>query len=368
MNVTTRQRGPWIHRALVFVFSILFALLVYWLLGFMVRDIGTWPGPDYRDVQAQFVDPRLTEEQKQLQSQLEDVARSIESRRQRQAVLRDSTTNSERTMNQLTELQRLTLEKGLTPSAEETESLSRSQKLFLENQTRYQEINDQITSLNESRDSLQEQIRSVQQRMEERSPAVQSEYARLETRHQLKLAAIKLGVVSPLALFAGWLFIRKRTSLYAPLIYGFSLAVLVKVGAVMHEHFPRRYFKYVLILVAILMVARVLVYLLRAAAHPKLDYLLKQYREAYERFLCPVCGYPIRRGPLKYLFWTRSTVKRLHVPLEAQAGLEEAYVCPACSTRLFEECPGCHQIRHSLLPACSHCAAEKPLESLRAGT
>lgn len=361
MTTTIKQKGPWTHRTLVFVFSVLFAILVYWLMGFVVRDIATWPGPDYASVQARIVDPELVTRQRTIQSQIEEVTRSIDSRRQRQGVLRDSTTNSERTMNQLADLQRLALEKGLTPTPDEIEALAQSQKLFLANQARYQEFNDEIAALNESRDQLQDQVRRVQKEIDELTPAVQKEYSTLATRHQLKVAAVKLGVLGPLALAAGWLFLRKRGSLYAPLIYGFALAVLVKVGAVMHEHFPRRYFKYVLILVAIAVVARVLVYLLRAMAHPKLDYLLKQYREAYERFLCPICGFPIRRGPLKYLFWTRSTVKKLQVPMEGRLAPEEAYVCPACSTRLFEECPSCRHIRHSLLPACVHCAAERTI-------
>ena len=362
MNATIKQKGPWTHRVLVFLFSALFGVLIYWLLGFVVRDIGTWPGPNYQEVQSRLLDPQVVKEKELLDTQIQDVTRSIDNRRQRQTVLRDSTTNSERTMNQLLELQRLTLQKGLKPSSEETEALTQSQKLFLTNQTRYQEMNDEIATLSQSLDALHERQRGVQKQMETRAPAIQQEYGELVTRHQLKLAVIKLAVLAPLALMAGWLFLRKRGSVYAPLIYGFALAVLIKVGAVMHEHFPRRYFKYVLIIVAIAVVARVLVYLLRVMAYPKMDYLLKQYREAYERFLCPVCGFPIRRGPLKYLFWTRSTVKKLQLAPEAKMAPEEPYVCPACATRLFEECESCHQVRHSLLPACVHCAAEKSLE------
>jgi transcription elongation factor Elf1 len=118
----------------------------------------------------------------------------------------------------------------------------------------------------------------------------------------------------------------------------------------------------VLIVIALALVARVLVYLLRAMAFPKLDWLLKQYRESYEHFLCPVCNHPIRRGPLKHLFWTRSSVKRLRVPASTADSGEETYTCPVCATALFEECPACKHIRHALLPACSHCGATKQLQ------
>jgi predicted RNA-binding Zn-ribbon protein involved in translation (DUF1610 family) len=90
--------------------------------------------------------------------------------------------------------------------------------------------------------------------------------------------------------------------------------------------------------------------------------LIKQHREAYEHFACPVCAYPIRRGPLKYLYWTRRSLKKLKVPLENGAGTDEPYACPSCGTQLFEKCESCSGIRHSLLPTCSNCGAQKPLD------
>jgi predicted RNA-binding Zn-ribbon protein involved in translation (DUF1610 family) len=264
-------------------------------------------------------------------------------------------------MNQLLEIQKLTIQKGLAPSVDEAKALGESQRLFLTDQTRYQEMNDQIAALSEQLDGLQSRQRNVQSRMEAQRPAVQEEYNRQHSRHQLRLAALKLAVLVPLLGVALWLVFKLRRALYAPLVYGFGLALLVRVILVIHEYFPTRYFKYILILVALLAVGGVLVYLLRALAFPKLDWLLKQYREAYEHFLCPVCGYPIRRGALKYLFWTRGSLKKLVVPKTDAEMPEEPYVCPVCSTRLFERCESCKGIRHSLLPACDRCGAEKPL-------
>jgi hypothetical protein len=251
----------------------------------------------------------------------------------------------------------------VTPSPEELLALSQSQRLFLTNQARYQEMNDQIAALSEQLNDLEARQRGLQQKIDARQPAVQQEYSRQQSRHQLRLAGLKLAVLVPLLALAVWLFLKKRTGLYAPLIHGFGLALLVRVLWVMHEHFPRRYFKYILILVALALVGGILVYLLRVLAFPRLDWLLKQYREAYEHFLCPVCGYPIRRGALRYLFWTRRSLKRLAVPISAGALPDEPYVCPVCSTRLFEPCERCKAIRHSLLPACDHCGAEKDLRS-----
>ena len=347
---------------MVYFFSLLFGLLVYWLLGFVVRDIGTWPGPDYEEVQRQMLDAPLLEQLESLRLQIEETNRTITDYRQRQEVLRDSTANSEQTMNQLLELQRLTLQKGMNSSTEEQQALAESQKLFLANQTRYQQINEQIATLSEQLRDLERRQRDAQRVVDTQREPIQQEFQARYSRHQWKLAALKLSVLVPLLAVAGWLFLKGRGGMYAPLIYGFGLAVLVKVGVVMQQHFPKRYFKYVLIGVAIVLVARVLIYLLRMRAYPKADWLLKQYREAYEHFLCPVCSYPIRRGPLRHLFWTRRTLRRLRIPRQSEAELDEPYPCPACGTVLFEECPSCHAIRHSLLPTCTKCGATRELD------
>jgi len=365
MSASQTHKGPWTHRLLVYGFTVLFGILIYWLLGFVMRDIGTWPGPVYTEIKERLSDPGLTQEAATIQKQIDEARRAIESRQQRQKVLRDSTSNSERTMNQLLELQKLTLQQGLTPSPDETRALAESQRLFLANQAKYQEMNDQIATLSDQLGELENRQRSVQEKLDTSQPAIQKEFDQLQSRHQLKLAALKLAVLLPLLALAVWLFLKQRGSLYASLIHGFGLALLVKVGAVMHEHFPRRYFKYVLIVIAIALVARVLIYLLRTMAFPKLDWLLKQYREAYEHFLCPVCNHPIRRGPLKHLFWTRASLKKLHVPTAADAG-DDPYTCPVCASVLFEECPSCKHIRHSLLPACSHCGVTKQIQTATA--
>ena len=363
MSDNSSHKGPWTHRLLIYFFSILFSILIYWLLGFFMRDIGTWPGPQYQDVETRLGNPQLTQEATTVQSQIDEIKRATDSSQQRQKVVRDSTSNSEKTMNQLLELQRLTPQQGKTPAPEGAQALAESQRLFLANQTKYQEINDQIATLNEQLGTLEDRQRNLQKQIDAQRPSLQAEFGRLQTRHNFKVAAGKLAVLLPLLGLAVWLFVKKRGSLYSPLCYGFGLALLVKVGQVMHEHFPSRYFKYILIVVAIAVVTRILVYLLRAMAFPKLDWLLKQYREAYEHFFCPVCGHPIRRGPRQHLFWTRGSLKKLPVPTTADPTEDEPYTCPVCAATLFETCPTCKHIRHSLLPACIHCGATKPLQA-----
>jgi hypothetical protein len=40
-----RIKGPWIHRFLTVLFSIVFAMLCFWLTGFIVDDLGSSAAP-----------------------------------------------------------------------------------------------------------------------------------------------------------------------------------------------------------------------------------------------------------------------------------------------------------------------------------
>jgi predicted RNA-binding Zn-ribbon protein involved in translation (DUF1610 family) len=340
------------------LFTVVLTVLVYWLLGFIVDDIGSWPGPQYADVEQRMLDQTLVARSRDLQLKIADIEHQIRDQRARQKVLADSTANSKETMNQLLEIQRLALQKNVTPTPEELKALADSEELFLSNQKQYQILNEDIASLNVQSQDLDDEHREIERKLDERREPIQREFEGLQRRHELKVAAVKLGALAPFLAIAFTLFVKKRDSLYAPLIYAFGVAVLAKIVLVMHEYFPTRYFKYILILACLAVVVRILIYLLKMIAYPKRDWLLKQYREAYEAFLCPVCDYPIRRGPLKYLVWNRRNIRKLPIPMVSADG-EERYSCPMCGTALYEKCSACHAIRHSLLPACEKCGAVK---------
>lgn len=354
-------KGPWIHRFLVHLFTVVLTVLVYWLLGFIVDDIGNSPGPQYSEVEQRLLDQSLVTKSRELQAKIADTNRQIRDQRARQEILANSTANSQKTMNQLLEIQRLALQKNVTPDPQELKSLAESQQLFLSNQKQYQLLNDEIAKLNGQSLDLEEEHRDLDRTLNEKREPIRREWQALLRAHDMKMAVLKLAALAPLLVVAAWLFLKKRGGLYAPLIYAFGIALIAKVALVMHEHFPTIYFKYILILACIVVVIRLLVYLLKMIAFPKRDWLLKQYREAYERFFCPICDYPIRRGPLKYMFWNRRSIRKLRIPPTTQTEAEESYICPMCATKLFEECQSCHAIRHSLLPACEKCGAEKPV-------
>ena len=361
MKSTSKSKGPWAHRFFVRFLTVAMAILVYWLLGFFVEDIRSIQGPDYQTIEPKYIDTNLTEKSASLEKQIADLTRQIETQTHKQQVLGDSSANLQQTINQLLELQKLGIQKNVSFSDTQQADFTNSLNLFLENQKTYQDLNQAISDLTDQKQQLAQVKKQTDDEIEKQRVPARDEYNSLTRKHNIRVASMQLAILLPILLIAAGLIIRKRTSIYFPLSLAFGAATLLKVTLVIHEYFPSKYFKYILILALLLVVIRLLVHFIKAIAFPKVQWLLQQYREAYEGFLCPVCEYPIRIGPLRFLFRTRGTVNRTVLSGD-RAEQEEPYTCPSCGRSLFEECPSCHKIRHALLPHCMHCGAEKVIE------
>ena len=355
--VDRERRGTWWQRTLISAFSITLTLLFYWLLGFVLQDIGRITGPDWNSLQAERLDPTYLDTQKRTNEEIADVKRQIENEERRQRLLRDSTASSQKTLSQLLDLQRMSMEQESALPAEQQQALAESQRLFLDNQKKDQDLSESLAGLYERQAELNNQQRQNSVKFEQALQPLRTDFDQLERQHRLKVAAIKIGVLTPLLLLGGYLFGRFRNSAYAPMVYAFDLAVLAKTFVVMHEYFPSEYFRYILILSSLAVIGWLLARLLSLVARPSRDARLKQFREAYESFLCPICQYPIRRGPLKFMSWTPRSLRRASKPLAGVS--DEPYTCPSCATPLHEKCPSCGATRHALLPACEHCGAAK---------
>lgn len=355
---TNANRGTWGIRVLVRLLTVVLAILFFWLLGFVVEDIETIKGPDFVEIERRHVDQSLVAEKERLERQIGDLERAIENTREEQRLVGDSSQNLQRTINQLLDLQRLSIQKSVALSSSEKDNLATSLKQFLDSQKNYQELNRKIAEQTAKRLDLRAEGERLDRRLAKQREPAEREYEAKTESHRLRLAFYQLAVLVPLLLAAAYLLARKRGSIYYPLFLAVGGATLLKVALVVHEYFPSRYFKYILIAALLVVVARFLVYLIRTIAYPKVEWLRKQYREAYERFLCPVCEYPIRTGPRRFLYWTRRTVHRV-LPRTDRSEAEEPYSCPCCGTRLFEECDSCHKVRHSLLAHCEHCGEKR---------
>ena len=355
------MRGTWGIRQLIRLVTVVLGILFFWLLGFLVEDIESIRGPDYAAIERQHVDSSVVARREEVGRQLADLQRAISHKQQQQQLVGDSSQNLQRTINQLLELQRLSIQKAVPLSEAERNNLSTSLKHFLDSQTSYQDLNQNLADLTAKKLSLEEENNRIEIQLAKQREPAQKEFDDLSEAHRLRLAFYQLAMLVPLLLAAAYLLLSRRGSIYFPLFLAVGGATLLKVGLVVHEYFPTQYFKYVLILILLGFVARLLVYLIRVIAFPKIDWLVRQYREAYERFLCPICEYPIRTGPRKFLYWTRRTVHKI-LPQGVVAAAEEPYTCPSCGTIVFEVCPACEKVRHSLLAHCEHCGAKKELQ------
>lgn len=353
-NTPAPSPGSRLHRFVIRLFTVVLAVLVFWLLGFVIRDLRTLRGPDYQTIEQRHVDAALLGREQSIARELEQVQRSVDQRQAAKTALGDSTRGLEKTIGQLLELQRLGLEKELTFSGEEQAAFADSLKLFLANQERDQSLSREIVDLVEQKTGLEQQQREVRASLEEQRAPAKAEYHAKVRAHNLRLAFYQLLVLSPFLLAAVWLSVKKRGSPYFPIYLAVAAAALVQVGLVLHRYFPNRLFKYGFLFLLLGVVTRLLIHLIRTALHPARATLLKQYREAYERFRCPTCGYPIRRGPMRFATWGRREIRNLNGDA---TGADAPYTCPACGTRLFEECAECRQVRAALLPYCDRCGA-----------
>lgn len=360
MGNTERAKGTWIHRFAIRFFTVALAVLFFWLIGFFLADIRTIKGPDYPTVEKTHLDARLLEKQSHLERQIAWLAGEIENLAEKQRIIGDSSRSLQQTLSQIIELQKQGLQKNVAFTEKQQVNFSDSLNLFLGNQKNYQALSQSITEKISQKQQLTTEREAVSRKIEEQRRPAREEFERLMVRHRIRLASMQLLILLPILLLAAALIVKKPGSLYAPLFMALGAASLVRVAFVIHQYFPARVFRYVLTLSLIAVVIRLLVHFIRAVAFPGLPSVAKQYREAYERFLCPVCEYPIRVGPRRFLFWTRRTVNRIVVP--TGPGEEEIYTCPSCGSLVFEECPSCHKVRHALLPYCTHCGSKKETE------
>ncbi len=355
-----RRQGSRLHRLFIRCLSVLLTLLLFWLLGFVVRDIGDLEGPDYQTIEAEYVAQEVRDELRDLEGQRASLGTQITNQQAIQGILQQSTNESRTTMNQLIEIHRLNLEKGVTPTEDEQQALSESERLFLSKQQEFQAANEEIARLSEERRDIEERIRELNAEKDESREPAREQYEREVRLHRIKVASFKLLFLVPVLLIAAGLVAKYRARDYASILYPLLVAAFWRVGVVTHQYFPEEWFRYIATSAGIVVVLGFLLQLIRMAASPKTDWLLKQYRQAYNEHRCPICGHPIRRGPLKHAIWTAKGPKETR----SSVGEDEtasAYTCPSCGKGLFEECVACSSIRHSFLPYCESCGDEKPI-------
>lgn len=122
-------------------------MLIFWLLGFLVKGIESTKCPDYAEIERRHIDQSVLMKMALLEKQIAEQERLLANKREEQRLDGDSSQNFQRTINQLLELQNLSIQKAVSFTEAEKENLSVSLKHFLESQKKYQELNKSIADL-----------------------------------------------------------------------------------------------------------------------------------------------------------------------------------------------------------------------------
>ena len=344
-----------------FLLSTVLTVLLVWLLGFVLVDIGDIDGPDYQAIVDEYVDESLRERAEDLELRIAGIETRVARQGELQGDLQRSMDNARETMQQMMELQRLSLEQQTPPSEAERAALATAQQRFLEAQNRFEAANAEIAASNETKFQLRQEQRELEATIETQARPADDDYKERRLAHEFRLASMQLAFIVPLFLLAAWLFRRYGESAYRSILLALLVATFWKVGSVMFDHFPQEFFKYIAIVAAIVIVLAFLAWMLRKAVNPSRQLLLARHREAYRAHVCPVCAYPIARGPLKFALWTRKGPQlsaTAELASSQETGADTPYACPSCGTTLFAACRSCNAPRHTLLPFCEHCGDE----------
>ena len=337
------RKGPRLHRMGIVFFSGLLAVLLIWLGRFGLHDIEGLPVPQISNTQ-------LFEQMTGLRETIKEIDRKLKVEQERQGYLQESTESSRQTLDQLLDMHRASLDKELAISPEESKAFAASQEIFLRNQEQVQAVMESTLALKAERRVAEEALRDAQ-------AEVSAAQRPLRERHRHIVALLKFAALAPFVALGAWLFARKRGSSFAPLMHAFNAAVLFLLLTVIHEHFPKEYYKYMFLAMAIATVAGLLAFLIRQFTRPSASWLLQRCKEAYHASQCPVCQYPIVAHDMRSLVPPRPGW-RLRMQTVPERDKAAAHVCPSCGTRLFDTCGNCQELRHTLLPHCLHCGAE----------
>ncbi len=321
-------------RAIRFL-SVLLFLFVAWLFDFILSDIGNSKGPQLQTYHSEAVDPALVQREQDLIQETTKLNGSKNRRKEIQENLRASMEVAKETMEQMAGLHRLSLERGIEPSTDQSKAIAEAQQRYIQSQSSFEEANEKIADLNASAHALGQELNYTREMLEEQRKPAFGKWQRAHDIHEFKAAGLKLIFIVPVFLLGAFSIARRKDSLYRPIFMAIFVASFWQLGLVMHEHFPSEFFKYIAILAGIVIVMTFLVRTLQSAAKPQPAALLNRRREAYHKEICPACAYPFPNA--------RAT----------------AYTCPSCGTGLFSACSSCGESRHDLLSFCSHCGSDR---------
>ncbi len=309
--------------------SVLLFTLFAWLLSFVISDLGNVKGPSRADFGMRHVESGLNNQIAELEADAKKQKYAVERQQEIQANLLASMEVARQTMEQMAELHRLSLERDISPSEEQSKALSDAQTRYIDSQAKFEVANQQIATLNTELHGLQNTLASTRKKLQQQQQPGFNEWQEAWNKYELKTAAYKLSFIIPIFLLAAFTFAKRKKSIYRGIYLAMLMAAFWHLGRVMHDYFPDELFKYLAIAAGIFIVLFFLMRVLKSAAKPQADALLKRRKESYINRCCPECSFPYDDF--------------------------EGDNCPSCGIGIFEKCNSCGERNHNLLPFCSHC-------------
>lgn len=330
MTSTTPRGLRWT----IWLLSTLLFFLFMWLQGVVLEDINDQKGPDQQLIQNKHIEAELVLRESELKRQAWELERDIARQEEIKTNRQESMSVAQRTWNQFAQERWRVLDSGGQRPAELSTTEEEAKTLYQKATREFIEANFKISDLQQSQHTIALEQETLDRTLSIQRGAGYSAYMTLYRAHRWRVAAAKLSFVVPLFMLASWLVARRRKSIYRPVLIALLVSSFLRLGLVMHEHFPAEFFKYVGIIASVIIVLAFLVHALRSAATPKEDVLLRRRREAYQKNCCPECAYSVPHEEGKTM------------------------ACAACGVDLFTVCDTCDGIRHELLPHCRHCGAQ----------
>lgn len=354
-----KAKGTFWVRFSILLLAIIFGILIYWSVGFLLDDIRFIKMPSRELFFKEHIDASLQKKLENLEIRLQDLEHKHTLISQQRGFIKDSSSSLKIVVDNLFRLKNR--DQQLISEAQFGQVLATLDKI-IKIQDEFKETADRYLEITDERFEVKKQIRALKKQIESQRQAVQKLFFEKLHRHRVRTTFVKMAFLLPLVLLCTIFLVKKRSSIYRLIYFSAAIALYIKTALIIHDNFPSRYFKYILMIAMLALVGWGFVWLIRMLVKPEIETLLKQYRQAYERFLCPVCEYPIKTGPRKYLYWTRRTVHKTALTSTSfSKDADEPYVCPVCGTLLFEKCESCGKICHSLLPNCLHCGNKKSI-------
>lgn len=357
METKRKAKGSWGVRFFIVVMGVVLGFLFYWLLTFVEHDIGSIKKPDWEKIRREYITEEMDDNQAQLRRDVESLNRQINALKEQRRTLGSSINTLRTTMDQLLAIHKQYIDKEEPIPPESMQTLHDREAEFLADQKKDQQYTQEISILIERRQQKDDELFTTSEKIKSFEEDAREDQKERNKKFKFRVAVMKLSFLVPVFLVVSFLFMKYRAGAYWPLVWSGLIASFIKIALVAHEYFPTNYFKYIALLVVLGIVLRILINLIKMIVAPKKDLLIKQYQQFYDKHLCPVCTKPIKAGPLRYAGWKKKTT--VVAPQGTEIDKQQVYNCPSCGTNLYDKCERCGNIRHTLLPYCEHCGAEK---------